>query len=96
MFTDTAATETYVLDKERNVYNAYHGLTKINHLNINNRTGGSAFRVVGYDTGEYPYQPSILSQGNSYSAPAADDANGNGSATSGSSLTGAVDINLDS
>ena len=95
MFTDTAATETYVLDKERNVYNAYHGLTKINHLNINNRTGGSAFRVVGYDTGEYPYQPSILSQGNSYSAPAADAANGNGSATSGSSLTGAVDINLD-
>ena len=34
-------------------------------------------------------------QGNSYPAVTADDANGNGSATSGSSLTGAVDINLD-
>jgi len=95
MFTDQAATETFDLDKERTTDNAYHGITKINHLNINNRSGGSAFRVVGYDTGEYPFQPSILSQGNNYPAVNSDTANGNGSATSGSSLTGAVDINLD-
>ena len=95
MFTDQAATEEFILDKERTTDNAYHGITKVNHVNINNRTGNSVFRVVGYDTAEYPFQPSILSQGNSYPTVNADDANGNGSATSGSSLTGAVDINLD-
>ena len=95
MFTDQNATEEFILDKERTTDNAYHGITKVNHVNINNRTGNSVFRVVGYDTAEYPFQPSILSQGNSYPAINADDANGNGSATSGSSLTGAVDINLD-
>ena len=95
IFTDQNATEEFILDKERTTDNAYHGITKVNHVNINNRTGGSVFRVVGYDTSEYPFQPSILSQGNSYPAVAADDSNGNGSATSGSSFTGAVDINLD-
>ena len=95
MFTDQNATETFELDPERTTDNAYHGITKLNHININNRTGGSVFRIVGYDTAEYPFQPGILDQGNSYPAVNADDANGNGSATSGSSLTGAVDINLD-
>ena len=95
IFTDQNATEEFILDKERTTDNAYHGITKVNHVNINNRSGGSVFRVVGYDTSEYPFQPSILSQGNSYPAIAADDANGNGSATSGSTLTGLVDINLD-
>ena len=95
MFTDQNATETFELDRERTTDNAYHGITKINHLNVNNRGGNVAFRVVGYDTTEYPFQPSILSQGNSYPAVANDDPNGNGSSTSGSSLTGAVDINLD-
>jgi len=95
MFTDQNATETFELDRERTTDNAYHGITKINHLNVNNRGGNVAFRVVGYDTSEYPFQPSILSQGNSYPSVANDDPNGNGSATSGSSLTGAVDINLD-
>ena len=95
MFTDQNATETFELDPERTTDNAYHGITKLNHINVNNRTGGSVFRIVGYDTGEYPFQPGILDQGNSYPAITADDANGNGSATSGSSLTGAVDINLD-
>ena len=95
MFTDQNATETFELDPERTTDNAYHGITKLNHINVNNRTGGSVFRIVGYDTGEYPFQPGILGQGNSYPAVAADDANGNGSATSGSSLTGLVDVNLD-
>ena len=95
MFTDQNATETFELDPERTTDNAYHGITKLNHINVNNRTGGSVFRIVGYDTGEYPFQPGVLDQGNSYPAITADDANGNGSATSGSSLTGAVDINLD-
>ena len=95
MFTDQNATETFELDRERTTDNAYHGITKINHLNVNNRGGNVAFRVVGYDTSEYPFQPSILSQGNSYPSVANDDPNGNGSTTSGSSLTGAVDINLD-
>ena len=95
MFTDQNATEIFELDPERTTDNAYHGITKLNHININNRTGGSVFRIVGYDTSEYPFQPGILAQGNSYPAVTADDANGNGSATSGSSLTGAVDINLD-
>ena len=95
MFTDQNATEIFELDPERTTDNAYHGITKLNHINVNNRTGGSVFRIVGYDTGEYPFQPGILDQGNSYPSVAADDANGNGSATSGSSLTGAVDINLD-
>ena len=95
MFTDQNTTETFELDRERTTDNAYHGITKINHLNVNNRGGNVAFRVVGYDTAEYPFQPSILSQGNSYPSVALDDPNGNGSATSGSSLTGAVDINLD-
>ena len=95
MFTDQNATEIFELDPERTTDNAYHGITKLNHINVNNRTGGSVFRIVGYDTAEYPFQPGILDQGNSYPAVNADDANGNGSATSGSSLTGAVDINLD-
>ena len=95
MFTDQNATEIFELDPERTTDNAYHGITKLNHININNRTGGSVFRIVGYDTAEYPFQPGILDQGNSYPAVAPDDANGNGSPTSGSSLTGAVDINLD-
>ena len=95
MFTDQNATETFELDPERTTDNAYHGITKLNHINVNNRTGGSVFRIVGYDTGEYPFQPGVLGQGNSYPAIAADDANGNGSATSGSSLTGLVDVNLD-
>ena len=95
MFTDQNATEIFELDPERTTDNAYHGITKLNHINVNNRTGGSVFRIVGYDTGEYPFQPGILDQGNSYPSVTADDANGNGSATSGSSLTGAVDINLD-
>ena len=95
MFTDQNATETFELDPERTTDNAYHGITKLNHINVNNRTGGSVFRIVGYDTGEYPFQPGVLDQGNSYPAITPDDANGNGSATSGSSLTGAVDINLD-
>ena len=95
MFTDQNTTETFELDRERTTDNAYHGITTINHVNINNRTGGSVFRVVGYDTSEYPFQPSILSQGNSYPAITPDDPNGNGSATSGSSFTGAIDINLD-
>ena len=95
MFTDQNATEIFELDPERTTDNAYHGITKLNHINVNNRTGGSVFRIVGYDTSEYPFQPGILDQGNSYPAVTADDANGNGSATSGSSLTGAVDINLD-
>jgi len=95
MFTDQNTTETFELDRERTTDNAYHGITKINHLNVNNRGGNVAFRVVGYDTAEYPFQPSILSQGNNYPAVNPDDPNGNGSATSGSSLTGAVDINLD-
>ena len=95
MFTDQNATEIFELDPERTTDNAYHGITKLNHININNRTGGSVFRIVGYDTSEYPFQPGILDQGNSYPSVTADDANGNGSATSGSSLTGAVDINLD-
>jgi len=95
MFTDQNATETFELDPERTTDNAYHGITKLNHINVNNRTGGSVFRIVGYDTSEYPFQPAVLDQGNSYPAITADDANGNGSATSGSSLTGAVDINLD-
>ena len=59
MFTDQAATEEFILDKERTTDNAYHGITKVNHVNINNRTGNSVFRVVGYDTAEYPFQPSI-------------------------------------
>ena len=95
IFTDQNATEIFELDPERTTDNAYHGITKLNHINVNNRTGGSVFRIVGYDTSEYPFQPSILDQGNSYPSVTADDANGNGSATSGSSLTGAVDINLD-
>jgi len=95
MFTDQNATETFELDPERTTDNAYHGITKLNHINVNNRTGGSVFRIVGYDTAEYPFQPGILDQGNSYPAIAPDDADGNGLATSGSSLTGAVDINLD-
>jgi len=95
MFTDQNTTETFELDRERTTDNAYHGITTINHVNVNNRTGGSVFRVVGYDTAEYPFQPSILSQGNSYPAITPDDPNGNGSATSGSSFTGAIDINLD-
>ena len=95
MFTDQNATETFELDPERTTDNAYHGITKLNHININNRTGGSVFRIVGYDTAEYPFQPGILGQGSSYPSIAPDDANGNGLANSGSSLTGAVDINLD-
>ena len=83
MFTDQATTEEFILDKERTTDNAYHGITKVNHVNINNRTGNSVFRVVEHDTAEYPFQPSILSQGNSYPTVNADDANGNGSATSG-------------
>ena len=95
MFTDQNATETFELDPERTTDNAYHGITKLNHININNRTGGSVFRIVGYDTAEYPFQPGILGQGSSYPSIAPDDANGNGLPNSGSSLTGAVDINLD-
>ena len=95
MFTDQNATETFELDRERTTDNAYHGITTINHVNVNNRTGGSVFRVVGYDTAEYPFQPGILDQGNSYPAVAADDANGNGDANWGSSYTGLIDINLD-
>jgi hypothetical protein len=95
MFTDQNATETFELDPERTTDNAYHGITAINHVNVNNRTGGSVFRVTGYDTTEYPFQPGILDQGNSYPAVAADDPNGNGDANWGSSLTGLIDINLD-
>jgi cytoskeletal protein CcmA (bactofilin family) len=95
MFTDQNATETFELDPERTTDNAYHGITAINHVNINNRTGGSVFRVTGYDTAEYPFQPGILDQGNSYPSVAADDPNGNGSADWGSSFTGLIDINLD-
>lgn len=95
MFTDQNVTETFELDPERTVNNAYHGITAINHVNINNRTGISVFRVVGYNTAEYPYQPGILPQGSSYPAVAADAQYGNGSADWGSSLTGAIDINLD-
>ena len=95
MFTDQNATETFELDRERTTDNAYHGITTINHVNVNNRTGGSVFRVVGYDTAEYPFQPGILDQGNTYPAVAADDPNGNGSADWGSIYTGLIDINLD-
>ena len=95
MFTDQNVTETFELDPERTVDNAYHGITAINHVNINNRTGTSVFRVVGYNTVEYPFQPGILPQGSSYPAVAADAQYGNGSADWGSSLTGAIDINLD-
>ena len=95
MFTDQNATETFELDPERTTDNAYHGITTINHVNVNNRGGDSVFRVVGYDTAEYPFQPGILAQGNSYPAVAADDPNGNGSADWGSIFTGLVDLNLD-
>lgn len=95
MFTDQNTTETFELDPERTVNNAYHGITAINHVNINNRTGSSVFRVVGYNTAEYPYQPGILPQGSSYPAVTADTQYGNGSADWGSSFTGAIDINLD-
>ena len=95
MFTDQNATETFELDRERTTDNAYHGITTINHVNVNNRTGGSVFRVVGYDTAEYPFQPGILDQGNSYPAITPDDPNGNGSADWGSIYTGLIDINLD-
>ena len=95
MFTDQNATETFELDPERTVDNAYHGITTINHVNINNRGGDSVFRVVGYDTGEYPFQPGILAQGNTYPAIAADDPDGNGDPNWGSIFTGAIDVNLD-
>ena len=95
MFTDQNATETFELDRERTTDNAYHGITTINHVNVNNRTGDSVFRVVGYDTAEYPFQPGILDQGNSYPSVAADDPNGNGDANWGSIYTGLVDLNLD-
>jgi hypothetical protein len=95
MFTDQNVTEIFELDPERTVDNAYRGITAINHVNINNRTGTSVFRVVGYNTAEYPFQPGILPQGSSYAAVAADAQYGNGSADWGSSLTGAIDINLD-
>ena len=95
MFTDQNATETFELDRERTTDNAYHGITTINHVNVNNRTGSSVFRVTGYDTAEYPFQPGILDQGNSYPAVAPDDPNGNGDANWGSIYTGLIDINLD-
>ena len=95
MFTDQNATETFELDRERTTDNAYHGITTINHVNVNNRTGSSVFRVTGYDTAEYPFQPGILDQGNSYPAVTPDDPNGNGDANWGSIYTGLIDINLD-
>jgi len=95
MFTDQSSTEVFELDTERTINNAYHGITSINHVNVNNRTGNSVFRVVGYNTTEYPYQPGILPQGSSYPAVAADTQYGNGSSNSGSSFTGAFDLNLD-
>ena len=95
MFTDQNATETFELDRERTTDNAYHGITTINHVNVNNRTGSSVFRVTGYDTAEYPFQPGILDQGNSYPAITPDDPNGNGDANWGSIYTGLIDINLD-
>jgi len=95
MFTDQNATETFELDRERTTDNAYHGITTINHVNVNNRTGSSVFRVTGYDTAEYPFQPGILDQGNPYPSVNADDPNGNGDANWGSIYTGLIDINLD-
>jgi len=95
MFTDQNATETFELDPERTTDNAYHGITTINHVNVNNRGGDSVFRVVGYDTAEYPFQPGILAQGNTYPTVAADDPNGNGDPNWGSIFTGLVDLNLD-
>ena len=95
MFGDSQTTQTLELDPERNQHNAYHGLTHLNHLNINNRGGNVAARIVAYDTAEYPYQPGILSQGSSYSAPAADAQYGNSKEFTGSSLTGIFDLNLD-
>ena len=87
MFGDSQTTQTLELDPERNQHNAYHGLTTINHLNINNRGGNVAARIVAYDTAEYPYQPGILSQGSSYSAPAADAQYGNSKEYTGSSTS---------